>query len=430
MAIKIKTDFSGLLSAMTSAEQRIIKGICALAAKRGERAYIVGGFARDMILGFPNSDIDCVLEGDACELAKELAKNLGDCRAAVNKKFHTAKIKKDNLTIDIASAREEKYAAAGKLPSVTHSTIKNDVLRRDFTINAIYISINREDFGKLSCEESYLTDLKKGLIRVFHENSFEDDPTRIFRAVRFAARFGFRIEPRTKKLMQKALKDGMLKKISSFRANRELSILLNEINAPEAIATAFSTGLAKKIMPGIKKTAVKDLKTARFVWFDFFIYLGAQFDFFLYMLLALQKDISYARRKKFAETLNLKKKDMAAILFPKRKMNKILRRVLTNNPAWRVDADELRDEQLLFLVLIAASKKLSLGEKTKKRVMDYMLRLKRKKPFHTSSELIRMGFPCETLGALAKEITGKRRGGKILSKSQEYGFLVRKLKKW
>ncbi len=430
MAIKIKTDFSGLLSAMTSAERRIIKGISALAAKRGERAYIVGGFARDMLLGFPNFDIDCVVEGDACELAEELAKSLGGCHATINRKFHTAKIKKGNLTIDIASAREEKYAAAGELPSVRRSTIKNDVSRRDFTINAIYISINRDDFGKLSCEKTYLSDLKKGLIRVFHKNSFEDDPTRIFRAVRFAARFGFRIESFTKRFMQKALKDGMLKKISSFRAKRELAILLNEINAPEALEIAFSTGLAKAALPGIKKTAVKNLKTARLIWLDFFIYLQEQFDFFLYMLLVLQKDLSCARRREFVKTLTLKKKDRVALLFPKSSMNKILRRVLRNDPAWRVDADELRDEQLLFLVLLAMSKNPERGAKTEKRVMDYILRLKRKKPFHSSGELIRMGFPREKLGALAKEITSGRRGGKILSKSQEYGFLVRKLKKW
>jgi len=429
MAIKLKTDFSELLSGLTSAERKIIKGISTLAAKRGERAYIVGGFARDILLGFPNLDIDCVVEGDACGLAEELALNLGAGRTTVNRKFHTAKIKKGDLTIDIASAREEKYAAAGKLPSVRHSTIKQDAARRDFTINAIYISINREDFGKLSCAKSLLADLKKGLIRVFHKNSFEDDPTRIFRAVRFAARFGFRIEPHTKRFMRKALKDGMLKKISSFRAKREMALMLNEINAPEAMEKAFATGLAAAALPGIKKTVINDLKTARLIWFDFFLYLPEKFDFFLYMLLVLLKNVSSGKRKEFAKTLNLKKKDSAKLLFSKSRMNKILRRILKNEPAWRVDADELRDEQLLFLVLLAMSKNSGHGLKTEKRVMDYLLRLKRKKPFHTSLELIRMGFPREKLGKLAKEITGGRRGGKILSKSQEYGFLVRKLKK-
>ena len=429
MAVKIKINFSRQLSALTSAEREIINSISGLGAKRGERAYIVGGFARDILLGFPNFDIDCVVEGDACALAEEFAKSFGGNIVSVNRKFHTAKIKKDNLTIDIASAREEKYASAGALPIVRSSTIKHDTLRRDFTINAIYISINRGDFGHLSCEKAYLTDLRKGLIRVFHKNSFEDDPTRIFRAVRFAARFGFNIESNTKRLMQKALKDGMLKKISSFRVKRELSLLLKEKNAAEAIEIAFATGLAKAALPGIKKTAVKDLKTARLIWFDFFIYLGEQFNLFLYMLLVLLKDLSCARRKKFVETLNLNKKDTAVLLYPRSRMDKILRGIIKNIPAWRVDADELRDEQLLFLVLLAASKNPPTGAKVEKRVMDYILMLKTKKPFHSSFELMRMGFACEKLGGLTKEITGKRRGGKILSKSQEYGFLVRKLKK-
>ncbi|MBA3053022.1 MAG: hypothetical protein ABII20_04150 [Candidatus Omnitrophota bacterium] len=428
MAIKIKSGFPRLLSALTSAERNIIKGISALAAKRGERAYIVGGFARDILLGFPNLDIDCVVEGDACSLAEDIVSELGGA-ASLNRKFNTAKIKTGDLTIDIASAREEHYAAAGELPSVRLSTIKQDALRRDFTVNALYISINPHDFGKLCSAESHLNDLKKGVIRVFHDGSFEDDPTRIFRAVRFAARFGFRIEPRTKGLILKALKDGMLKNISPFRAKRELMLLLNEINAPEAMKTALSLGLAGKILPDVKKNAVRDLKTGRLIWLDFFIYLGGQFSLPLYMLLILLKDVSPGRQKTFVQNLNFGKKDTAAILFPRKNINKILREIIKNDPAWRVEADALRDEQLLFIVLIAASDNPANFQKTEKRVMDYLLHLKRKKPFHSSAELIRMGFPAETLGTLAKEITRGRRGGEILSKSQEYSFLVRKLKK-
>ncbi|MEA2082591.1 MAG: hypothetical protein U9O97_07630 [Elusimicrobiota bacterium] len=429
MAIKIKTDFPDILSALNSAERKIIKTISKLAGHRGERVYIVGGFARDILLGFPNFDIDCVVEGDACELAGELAKRINGARVSLNKKFHTAKIKKGRLTIDIASAREEKYAAAGELPSIRYSTIKRDAARRDFTINAIYLSINRADFGKLSCKKSHLSDLKKGLIRVFHENSFEDDPTRIFRAVRFAGRFGFRIEPFTKRCMQKALRNGMLKKISSFRAKRELMLILNEANAPEAMEKAFAAGLAGAVLPGIKKTAVKDLKTARLIWLDFFIYLQEKFDIPFYMLLALLKDLPLVKRKNIARNLGLTKKDSSAILFSGKRLNRILRLITVNDPVWRVEADELRHEQLLLLVLLAESKNPGAGAKTEKRVMDYILHLKRKKPFHTSLELIRMGFPNEQLGQLAKEITKHRRGGKILSKSQEYGFLVSKLEK-
>jgi len=246
MATKKKPAFTAMLSGLTSAERKIIQGISALAAKRGERAYIVGGFARDILLGLPNLDIDCVVEGDACGLAGELSTELGVGNISLNKKFNTAKITTGDLTIDIASAREEKYTEAGALPTVRLSTIRQDAMRRDFSINALYISIHPRDFGKLCSEQSHLDDLKKGVIRVFHDKSFEDDPTRIFRALRFAARFGFRIEPRTRRLLQKAIKDGMLEKISPFRAKREIMFLLGEINAPEAVKMARALDLRKK----------------------------------------------------------------------------------------------------------------------------------------------------------------------------------------
>jgi len=429
MATKKKTAFTAMLSGLTSAERKIIQGISALAAKRGERAYIVGGFARDILLGLPNLDIDCVVEGDACGLAGELSTELGVGNISLNKKFNTAKITTGDLTIDIASAREEKYTEAGALPTVRLSTIRQDAMRRDFSINALYISIRPRDFGKLCSEQSHLDDLKKGVIRVFHDKSFEDDPTRIFRALRFAARFGFRIEPRTRRLLQKAIKDGMLEKISPFRAKREIMLLLGEINAPEAVKMARALGLTKKILPGVKKNAVRDMETGRVIWLDFFIYLGGSFSPALYMLLILLKDIPLSARRKFAQDLNFGKKENAVISFPGKKINKILRGIIRNDPVWRVEADSLRDEQLLYTVLLSASKYPAEFAKTEKRVMDYILHLKRKKPFHSSSELMRMGFPAETLGALTKEITGGRRGGEILSKSQEYGFLVRKLQK-
>ena len=183
---------------------------------------------RDMFLGRPNPDLDIVIEGDAIRLGHVLSKELG-ANLISHKKFGTCTlVTRDKLRIDLATARSEKYERPGTLPTVRFSSVKDDLVRRDFTINAMAISINRDDFGKLTDLFGGLKDLKAGCIKVMHDKSFIDDPTRIFRAIRFEQRFGFRIDKHTQKLIDKAIECGMLERLETQRVRKEVLGILRE----------------------------------------------------------------------------------------------------------------------------------------------------------------------------------------------------------
>jgi len=172
---------------------RIVK-IGEFAEKSGQRAYLVGGCVRDLILKRPNLDIDIVVEGDACALARKCASQLG-ARAKINERFGTAALAfADGSKIDLASARKEIYPEPAALPVVERSSLEDDLIRRDFTINTLLMRIGPKDFGRLVDLHDGLTDLEAGVIRTLHPVSFVDDPTRLVRAARFEGRFGFRMD--------------------------------------------------------------------------------------------------------------------------------------------------------------------------------------------------------------------------------------------
>ncbi len=198
------------------------------ADKQNVKACVVGGFVRDMLLQKANYDIDIVIEGDAIPFAQSLSKELNtDCH--VFDKFHTAKICINGLDVDFASARKEIYEYVGALPTVTlNATAKDDLFRRDFTINALALALNGENRFQIIDYFNGLDDLKNGLIRVMHEKSFEDDPTRLYRAVRFAHRFNFRMEPTTWQLYKQAIKAKVALRISIKRVAAELTKIFQE----------------------------------------------------------------------------------------------------------------------------------------------------------------------------------------------------------
>lgn len=195
----------------------------------GMRSYLVGGTVRDIILGRSHIDIDITVEGDAIKLGKAIAKDTG-ASMTVYKSFGTCTLTfKDSSKIDLARARRETYKRPGAMPAIKPSTLKEDLKRRDFTINAIAASMMAKDFGKVYDFFNGSGDIKSGLIRVMHSRSFIDDPTRILRARRFAARYGFKIEPKTDVLMKKALINRALDTVSPARIQKELMLISKEI---------------------------------------------------------------------------------------------------------------------------------------------------------------------------------------------------------
>ncbi|MFH1853837.1 MAG: hypothetical protein ABH815_00830 [Candidatus Omnitrophota bacterium] len=216
----------------------IIKMVGTAADKKKLSAYIVGGLVRDMLLSVKNYDLDFVIEDDAIEFARDLNRRLkGDLKT--HRAFGTATISLKGIRLDIVTARQEIYKRPAAYPDVEPATIKEDLFRRDFTINAMAVSINKKSFGEIVDFHDSCKDLKKKLIRVMHDKSFMDDPTRIFRAVRFSVRFGFKIEPHTRKLIKDAILKGMLGKVNRGRIRKEMRLLSKE-KSPLKCMQAFS----------------------------------------------------------------------------------------------------------------------------------------------------------------------------------------------
>jgi len=204
---------------------KLLRTASALAQGHGLGLYVVGGAVRDLFLNESSIDLDLVVEGDAIVLAKSLAESAGGWVVAYQQ-FGTANFCHGSLSLDFATARSETYSSPGALPTVSPSTIDEDLGRRDFTINAMAISFNADSFGRFVDPYGGENDLSQGLIRILHENSFTDDATRIFRAIRYEQRLGFRLEPETEKLLRRDV--AMLDTISNDRLRHELELIFEE----------------------------------------------------------------------------------------------------------------------------------------------------------------------------------------------------------
>lgn len=193
------------------------------------RAYLVGGCVRDLLLGVKNLDLDIVIEGNGIKFSEELARAF-NTRLIRHKRFGTATVEllSHRLKIDIATARKEFYPEPAHLPVVENGSLKDDLKRRDFTINAMAVNINREGFGKLLDLFGGAQDLTNRKIRVLHDLSFIDDPTRILRGVRFEQRYNFRFEPKTLKLLKEAVRLRMLQRVEPQRIRDDLVLFLKE----------------------------------------------------------------------------------------------------------------------------------------------------------------------------------------------------------
>lgn len=205
-----------------------IATIAAVSRESGIPVYLVGGFVRDLLLERENRDLDLVVEGDGLELAERLAKAVGG-RARTHRAFLTAVvIDQEGFHIDVASARSEFYRAPAALPEVQTSALRQDLFRRDFTINTLALRLGPEPKPELIDYFGGRRDLKEKTLRVLHSLSFIDDPTRVLRAVRLELRLGFRISPETLHLAEVALSEGVFDHLSGSRLREELALLLDD----------------------------------------------------------------------------------------------------------------------------------------------------------------------------------------------------------
>jgi tRNA nucleotidyltransferase (CCA-adding enzyme) len=214
-------------------------------------AYLVGGAVRDLLRGAEHVDLDVAVEGDAREVAQTVAARLGG-EAVEHERFGTATVRAGDFHVDLATTRRERYPAPGALPEVEPAPLAEDLGRRDFTINAMAAALSGAELGRLVDPYGGHSDLDAGVVRVLHEASFLDDPTRLLRALRYAARLGGRLGPRTEELAREAIEGRALDTVSGARIRAELFDLLREPAAPDALARMRELGLDCALHPTLR----------------------------------------------------------------------------------------------------------------------------------------------------------------------------------
>lgn len=213
--------------------------------------YLVGGAVRDLLLGGRPVDLDLVVEGDPASVAERLGGSI-----ATHDRFGTSRARADGFTYDIARARTETYSRPGALPDVSPAGLEADLKRRDFTVNAIAITLD----GGITAMPGALEDLRNRRLRILHDRSFLDDPTRLLRLARYASRLGFEIEPHTLELAGAAVRAGALGTVSGARVGAEVRLLSQEPDPVAAFETLRELGLDAAIDPGF---GVSDPELAR-----------------------------------------------------------------------------------------------------------------------------------------------------------------------
>ena len=246
---------SKLESTLSSYQLNILHLVADEASHSGLPVYIVGGSVRDLILGSVVKDLDFTVEGDAITLARVLGDKHGG-KVTAHKKFGTAKWflpkglrTKSSETLDFISARSETYKQPAALPTVKLGGINDDISRRDFTINTLAIRLDGSHFGQLRDDLNGMEDLKNGIVRVLHAQSLIDDPTRMYRIVRYAERYSFQIAEETLALMPEAIP--FIEKLSAQRIRHELDLILEELNAASMLASLAELDLLKPIHPAL-----------------------------------------------------------------------------------------------------------------------------------------------------------------------------------
>jgi tRNA nucleotidyltransferase (CCA-adding enzyme) len=220
-----------------------------VAVRLEQKLFLVGGVVRDLQLKRTNLDLDLVVEGDAIKLANELA-SLKNGKVIAHSRFNTAKIRWGKWSVDIACARAEGYEKPGALPDVRPCDIRSDLVRRDFTINAMAVYLEPLHYGELIDIFKGREDLEKKFIRILHDNSFIDDATRIWRAVRYEQRLDFKIEPHTQNLLRRDI--DYLDTISGNRIRNELDLCLEEEQPEKALLRAGELGVLARMCPSLK----------------------------------------------------------------------------------------------------------------------------------------------------------------------------------
>jgi len=387
-------------------------------------AFVVGGFVRDLFLYRSDEDVDIVIEGDGIAFAKKYAK-LEGARIHTYEKFGTAVIIfPDGSTIDVASARLEYYQFPAALPIVEMSSIKLDLFRRDFTINTLAIQLNAEKFGTLIDFFSARKDIKEKIIRVLHNLSFVEDPTRVFRAIRFEKRFGFTIGKLTKGLIKNAVNMNFFQGLSGRRVLGELKQILEEDNPVPAIIRLNDFDLLKFIHPSIQfdNQLIFILNSAKqaVAWHDLLFLDESYMKWIVYFLVLVHACDSQSSEEicnRFELAPRYRKIFCAERFAAEKCVLELVRRLPLSNSKLYRKLSEFRTELILYMMAITKQ------EKVKKAISHYFTNLRRVNVLLKGRDLKKMGVaPGPIYREILQAALDAKLNGKLKTAKDELDF--------
>lgn len=388
-------NIKGMLEERLPREVRdALKAVGDVADETGFQVYLVGGVVRDLFLRVQNLDIDIVVEGDGITFAGLVVKKLGG-RMKSHLKFGTAVVVlPSGIKLDIATARLEYYESPAALPTVELSSIKKDLYRRDFTINTLAVRLNRTRFGELIDFFGGVRDIKERTIRILHNLSFVEDPTRVFRAIRFEQRFDFRISKHTMNLIRTAVKLELFHKLAGERIYGELVLMFGETDPLKVIRRMSELELLQFIHPALKYTdeierlfkSVNETLT----WYRL-LYLDLAFERWLVYFLALLDKLKDQAVDEALERLSVPERIRDRIRRSRRCSREILYEFY-RAPKLRASRiyDILRPIDIETLLFMMAKAK---REGTKKYISQYLTRLMAVRVDLTGEDLKALGLP-------------------------------------
>lgn len=391
--------------------------------------YAVGGFVRDLLLKRDNLDIDLSVEGDGITFAEHLAKRLGG-KVRPHQKFKTAIVFYQDANgneqhLDVATARLEYYEYPAALPTVELSSIKMDLYRRDFTINALAIQLNENRFGTLIDPFGAQRDMKERSLTVLHSLSFVEDPTRILRAVRFERRFNFRISAQTERLIKNALSLSMLNRLSGSRLFNELKHVFDEKDVPACIRRMDNWNILRMIHPSLKLTPTKDVLITSIdevlAWYRLLYKDPAPRNWMVY-LLGLADNFKYPDMADLLDRLGFierAKSDFLILRENSRKASGRLAALQREGPvAMSVLYEKLRPVEMEGLLYLMArhGREHNIGQD----ISLYLTRLKDVKADITGTDLAKLGeIPGPLFGEVLRYVLAAKLDGKATTREAQ-----------
>lgn len=406
----------------------ILEKAGALGRSRQTPVYVVGGFVRDLLLKTPNHDIDLVVEGDGIGFARAFAGVLGG-RVRVHKKFLTSVVifpgaggKEER--VDVATARLEYYESPAALPTVEHSSIKMDLYRRDFTINALAIRLDCEPMGEIVDFFGGQKDIRDRVIRVLHTLSFVEDPTRCLRAVRFEQRYHFRIGPATEKLIKNDVSLKLLDKLSPSRLFNEFERICAEETAILCIRRLHELGILQAIHPQLSINPDRKemlIRTAKVMAWYRLLYIDEEMRPWLVYFLVLCSSLTYAVTLEVFRRLGIPpalKNEVLGCREKARSLRSSLKR-LTATPGFRVSAlcSMLRPLPVEFVLYLMADMEVP---ETRRALSRYITVWRTEKPGVDGSDLKKLGLaPGPAYGVILQRLLEAKLDGTAASPEEQ-----------